>query len=152
MVFTSLTDTEQFISFFCNVSWWRGNRLLSQEINDTGSDGHVAPWVTVRHLLSILGLMLPLEVTLWFISGVVVIDTLHHYGLGCWELAEWSVRVVLPGSEEAESINKTTLPGPGTCHVCQLSCYDPIQWWITIVNKIFITRITILGWELHLNI
>lgn len=117
MVFTSLTDSEPFISFFCNVSWWRGNRLLSQEINDTGSDGHRAPWVTVRHLLSILGLMLPLEVTLWFISGVVVIDTLHHYGLGCWELAEWSVRVVLPSSEEAESINKTTPPGPGTCHV-----------------------------------
>lgn len=132
MVFTSLTDSEPFISFFCNVSWWRGNRLLSQEINDTGSDGHGGqPWVTVRHLLSILRLMPSLEVTLWFISGVVLIDTSHHYGRSCWERSdqgEWLCR-----TREAESINKTTPPGPARV-MCQLSCYDPIKWWIIITK------------------
>ena len=93
MVFTSLTDSEPFISFFCNVSRWRGNRLLSQEINDTCSEELGNPWVRLWHLLSILRLMLSFSSRSLCDSFLVfvLIDTWHHYDRGlpsdhCWWL------------------------------------------------------------------
>lgn len=52
-------------------------------------------------------------------------------GRSCWERSdqgEWLCR-----TREAESINKTTPPGPARV-MCQLSCYDPIKWWIIITK------------------
>ena len=129
MVFTSLTDSEPFISFFCNVSRWRGNRLLSQEINDTGSDGHGA---TMGHCQTFV---VYTQINALFGGHTVIYFWCcsNWYIASLWTGAAGSGVIRASGcvgvASEAESINKTTPPGPARV-MCQLSCYDPIKWWI----------------------